>query len=513
MKKINIGLMFIFALSLFTGCIKNDIPYPKIKAAITGIEVRGQISAAIDESARTVKFEMADSVDLSRVRLMRFEVSNDAVVTPEPEAYIDLSSPLTYTLTTYQDYTWTLSASQTINRYIMMENQVGEAIIDADAKLILVSVAGNQDLFNTKILDIKLGPQGETITPDPYSVTDFSLPVKFVSTFRGEPVTWMIRVVKSKVSVSTGEANAFAKYAIVTGNCNSGGTAPYFQYRVAGQTIWTDYNDVTGDGGSFTASLEGLVPQTEYEFRAAQDGNYGEVKSFTTEAAPTVPNLDFDNWIMDGKSWFPNADLTDANYIWDSGNRGANSLSAKNPTSPEEVFTVKGKAAKLASSTVLSVLAAGSIYTGKYVKTVGVGAELAFGIPFTGRPRALKGYYNYTPAKIDKVREPYLHLEGKNDQCHIYIVLADWGKTFTINTTTKTLLDLDNDPGIIAVGDLLDDTATGDKYKEFEISLNYKSLTRKPTHILIVAAASRYGDYFTGGNGTVLYVDEFELVY
>ena len=30
---------------------------------------------------------------------------------------------------------------------------------------------------------------------------------------------------------------------------------------------------------------------------------------------------------------------------------------------------------------------------------------------------------------------------------------------------------------------------------------------------MIVGAASRYGDYFTGGKGSVLKLDEFELVY
>ena len=34
-----------------------------------------------------------------------------------------------------------------------------------------------------------------------------------------------------------------------------------------------------------------------------------------------------------------------------------------------------------------------------------------------------------------------------------------------------------------------------------------------PTYIVISAAASRYGDYFTGGRGSTLYVDEFEFIY
>ena len=36
---------------------------------------------------------------------------------------------------------------------------------------------------------------------------------------------------------------------------------------------------------------------------------------------------------------------------------------------------------------------------------------------------------------------------------------------------------------------------------------------RTPKYIVIVGAASRYGDYFTGGKGSVLKLDEFELVY
>ena len=30
---------------------------------------------------------------------------------------------------------------------------------------------------------------------------------------------------------------------------------------------------------------------------------------------------------------------------------------------------------------------------------------------------------------------------------------------------------------------------------------------------MVISCASRYGNYFTGGVGSLLYVDEFELVY
>lgn len=48
-------------------------------------------------------------------------------------------------------------------------------------------------------------------------------------------------------------------------------------------------------------------------------------------------------------------------------------------------------------------------------------------------------------------------------------------------------------------------------YIPFRIELNYKDTARKPRYMLIVASASKYGDYFTGGNGAKLFIDNFSL--
>ena len=73
----NIICALVSAVFLFTvsGCIKNDIPYPKRLGTITAFEVQGQLSAAvIDSSALTVSVDMADTVIMSHVRLLRFEL-------------------------------------------------------------------------------------------------------------------------------------------------------------------------------------------------------------------------------------------------------------------------------------------------------------------------------------------------------------------------------------------------------------------------------------------------------
>lgn len=51
------------------------------------------------------------------------------------------------------------------------------------------------------------------------------------------------------------------------------------------------------------------------------------------------------------------------------------------------------------------------------------------------------------------------------------------------------------------------------EYKKFELNLDYRVTNRVPTYIVIVCSASKYGDYFVGGRGSTLYVDEFSLDY
>ena len=46
----------------------------------------------------------------------------------------------------------------------------------------------------------------------------------------------------------------------------------------------------------------------------------------------------------------------------------------------------------------------------------------------------------------------------------------------------------------------------------FEIELKYRN-KRTPKYCVLVCSSSKYGDYFTGGQGSILYVDEFEFTF
>ena len=110
------------------------------------------------------------------------------------------------------------------------------------------------------------------------------------------------------------------------------------------------------------------------------------------------------------------------------------------------------------------------------------------------------------------MKDPYSDKKGQTDESQILVFLTDWTGPFRVNTSEKTFVDLDNDSGIIALGQLNSSNKDSD-YVKFTLPIVYRDNSRIPTHIVLAAASSRYGDYFTGGVGSVLLIDEFEFVY
>ena len=326
--------------------------------------------------------------------------------------------------------------------------------------------------------------------------------------------------VVSAVEVEAVSAVAWAKFAILSGKwyTEEQPEGITFQYRKQAASEWEEIpvEDVVASVADKTYSVElwGLEPSTSYVFRAvsAKDKETKE-KTFTTESAGVVPNMGFDSWYKSGSIWYPNSDS--GNFFWDTANGGSDAVGVY-PTSPEDSHVKSGRAAKLESKSVALVgLAAGNIYTGKFVKAntslTNPGAELDWGVPFGSRPLALKGYLDYRPGTVNKTKAPYNNMSGKSDIGIVQVFITDWSGPFRISTSSGKFVDTANDAGIIAYGSL--DFSKTDGYIEFTIPLTYRSTTRQPKYIVIAAAASKYGDYFTGSTSSVMYVDEFSLVY
>lgn len=320
------------------------------------------------------------------------------------------------------------------------------------------------------------------------------------------------------VEVTAVEVDAWARFADVKARYNTlqKPEGLGLKYRVRGSADWILIQDgfTVSEKGEISYRLQNLDPATDYEFCAVSAKDESNIIEFSTEAAAQLPNMNFDSWIKNGREWYPNANLSDA-YIWDTANKGANTLSEVNPTRPEETdVAVPGegkKAIRMVSSSVLGIMAAGNVYSGQFVKTSGTNALLDWGRPFTSRPLSLKGYYKYMPKTIDKAKAPYEHMKGQMDICQIFVALMDWTAPYRINSGEANYIDFETDPAVIGYGQLTDNV-TMDSYKEFTVDIDYRD-SRKPKYIVLVCAASKYGDYFTGGIGSTLLVDELEFVY
>lgn len=347
--------------------------------------------------------------------------------------------------------------------------------------------------------------------------------------------------VSTEVSTKLGVegANAWSRVAYLEGSILSSKeeldpASMYFEYKEASSEEWQTAT-ATFENEKFTTKITNLTPSTEYNYRLAysKEGKEyaSDIATFTTETEIALPNGDMDDWYQSGKTWYPVSenDYNISGSFWDSSNpgttTGAGALVNKNPTqgNSDIVHTPGGKSAELksqyASAFGIGKFAAASLYTGKFNSLVGTnGAKIDFGQEFASRPTALHGWFRYTNGKIDyrggNTPEGVAEI-GTDDLCSIYMALAKAPHQLD-NTNTSTFFDFENDPNIIAYGQLPDAEAvsTNNEWKEFTVTMTYKDLTPQTQYyLIIVCSSSKYGDYFTGSTGSTMYIDDLELIY
>ena len=310
-----------------------------------------------------------------------------------------------------------------------------------------------------------------------------------------------------------------------------------FRYRKKEDSNWIDNikAKLGEDQKTITSDeIKGLTPGTTYEYQVLEgDKVSNQTCEFTTEAALQLPNSGFENWSGDSPKLIHGSG---EEMFWDSGNHGSATLK-ENVTTPDGSVKHGGNySAKLESKFVafwgIGKFAAGNLFIGDYLKTdgtdgiLGIGRPMgkdASGRPVTSRPLALRGYIKYISGKVDYGKEQIPN--GSQDIGIIYMALTDGeGKayenshwSFIIKTKEKLFFDK-NAADVIAYGEKTWEQSTeGEGMIPFEIRFDYDAKpdgrTRIPNRILIVAAASKFGDYFQGSTGSTMWLDDLELIY
>lgn len=351
---------------------------------------------------------------------------------------------------------------------------------------------------------------------------------------KSRKVIW--NIVASDATVVTDE---IIPYEVWTSKATLRGTVttalesvPKIRYRAKNTADWTTV-EATLVEKAFSKEITGLTPGTTYEYQAMDGEKASSVTcEFTTETTFQPDNASFEyaqtlkvSTLLGSKDClFFYKEGTE--MWWDTGNTGS-VTGGKNITTQDSSIKNSGDySVRLASTSIMGTFAAGNLFSGKFLGTEDTTKGiLGWGRPCTSRPTALKVWVRYIPGTVDHGG----HIpEGESDNGIIYVAVGDWqssdsqyGAEWPVVVRTKgPSLFNPKDAGTIGYGEQIFTenygAETETSMKEITIPLDYEGYggyNRKPKSIIIVAAASQYGDYYEGSSSSVMWLDDMELIY
>lgn len=306
-----------------------------------------------------------------------------------------------------------------------------------------------------------------------------------------------------------------------------------FKYRKAGESAWNEAvaNGSAGaprrtranTGTAYSVTLSGLEAGTTYEYKAfADDFESTNIQTFTTESKYIIPNASMEEWstyaFKNKEIVFPGSGSEPT--VWDSGNEGASTAGATLTNKSEDMKHSGTFSARLESKYVIIKFAAGNIFMGDYVETDGTNGVLALGRPYNGsHPTKLRVWANYRPSSNLKNTSDAAVQDLVTSGCdngQVYVAITDAVIDIRTNPKNQKLFTPD-DPHVLGYGQVTwkENFGPDGALQMVEIPIEYfeRAKTTKATHLAITCCASKFGDYFAGGDGSLLYLDDFELVY
>lgn len=539
MKRLNIYILTFFMTMLvgLGGCIKNDLPYPVVPLYITSLEADGLVGEpVIDEVRKRVILNLAETTDIQNVNIRSVGYTDKTTASVDVVGTHDLRTPIEVVLSLYQDYIWHIEAKQTIERRFTVEGQIGDTEWDLD-KRIATAYVGFENRSNVKVTSLKLAADGISTYEwaDGIDSGNFNTVRYVYVTCHGRTERWSLYVKTTDVVVDITKADGWGRLIWLYGQGVSD-TNLGFRYRKSGDTEWREVPNVEVDGGSFKAKVTGLDVLTEYEVIAYSDDNTSPVYRVKTEDILQLQNGGFEDWATIRKIVCPY--LSEDAAYWGTGNPGAATVGATVTDKSTDIRPgSSGKYSARLESIFANVagigkFAAGNLFIGKYVGTVGTNGIVGFGRQFNARPTALRFWMKYNCGNVDRIGSlpsgSTLKI-GDPDTGSIYIALGTWSAAeygvdadgvvqgtvdspVIIDTRDRATFFDSSSPAVVAYGELMLNESVSE-WTQITIPLNYTTTSVVPTNIIIVCSASRLGDYFTGSTESVMLLDDMELLY
>ena len=234
---------------------------------------------------------------------------------------------------------------------------------------------------------------------------------------------------------------------------------------------------------------------------------------------PQLSNSAFDLWYetsagVINRIYYDEPGKSEDNTIWATANYGLTNYGFEPNTTPYDRGSDNFAVHMETVTAPIVGLAAGTVYTGIFeLNITNPSASAKFGAPFTSRPTGFRVNYVYVPETTNLVEVDY-------DECDIYVLLekregdaveriaTGWFRDgAATDTDTWTPLEVDLKYGPLSVSD------PEYEYANIKDGETWGDPDDTPTHISVIFSSSALGDEYKGGIGSVLVVDDFELIY
>lgn len=464
---------------------------------------------------------------------------------------IDLSSDMFISTGSEISPVFTFSGSSPLKSVVMESTLLSDLGFSSN----LIDIIAEKQQFIDKGLNVVITEDKKKVTLDfgdklnSFFEIESSYNIKFTATDTYDEISKGVSPAKTREvnwNIVVSDANVAAisvpsdrKYEIWSDKVvfygqNLEGKTPtetlYFRYREKNTDSWSENIPAITDGQYYkTAQITGLKPGTTYQYQMVEGVKVSNVVcEVTTDAVYVLDNYSFEDVSYDGKTLRISKDPK--NYWWDSGNKGSSKMSV-NVTSVDTSVKHSGSQSLYLKSQFVGLLgigkfAAGNLFAGEFLDTESTYyGILGWGRPFDTRPYALKAWVKYTPGTVDYTETDKIS-NGDLDIGKIYIAVGDWVGDdssypqwpVVVRTLGPKLFD-PKSSGTIGYGEIeFTETlqASDGGMVEVEIPINYEDyggFNRVPTSIIIVATASKYGDYYSGSTGSVMWLDDVELIY
>lgn len=495
-----------------------------------------------------VKFDVAYNITEEELKELvpTIKISDKATVNPESGSKVDFSGdPVKFTVTA-EDGTnqtvYSVSCEKMANTEAAILSMTFEEVIVIeqpviDGTNITFYVKGNALASNLKklkpIIEIS---DNATINHESGSEIDFTGdPVEFVVTAQDgiTETNYMVTCIKSTSTESsilsfTLDSPVLTKPPVFDGT--------NILLEVKNNTTLNELKELIptieiSDKATISPSLDSKMDLSKDVVKFIVTAGNGRAKTEYLVMILGKDKLDLDDWIIVNPAAKPELQYSIPVFGgWGTCNPGTNlmmqlgkQVDRMSVTQTTDAYS-GGSAARIETlgtkgiSSAYPKVVTGTLFTGKFETDIlNTLNSTKFGVLYNKKPLKVKGYYKYIPGpEFHRCPNPSKYNKtvveaNTTDECAINAILYDITEDEGYITGANTY----ESDRIVAVASLSDGTAKSE-YTPFNIDFEYKAGKtldpNKKYRFAIICSSSKWGDTFSGAPGSVLYVDNIEII-